>query len=85
MFGGLTLLVHGTMAVGVSGHGGLMVRCDPADTDDLVDPPLLQPFEMGTRTMRGWLRVTREAISTADDLSRWVDHGLSYARPLDPK
>ena len=80
MFGGLAFLVHGTMAVGVSGHGGLMVRCD-----DLVDPPLLQPFEMGTRTMRGWLRVTREAISTADGLSRWVDHGLSYARPLDPK
>ena len=37
MFGGLAFLVGGNMAVGVSGQGGLMVRCAPEQTDAPVD------------------------------------------------
>ena len=36
MFGGLAFLVGGNMAVAASGQGGLMVRCDPAESDRLT-------------------------------------------------
>jgi TfoX N-terminal domain len=36
MFGGLAFLIGGNMAVTASGHGGLMVRVDPAQSDTLV-------------------------------------------------
>ena len=36
MFGGLAFLVGGHMAVAAAGQVGLMVRCDPADSDRLL-------------------------------------------------
>ena len=35
MFGGLAFLIGGNMAVSASGQGGLLLRCDPAETDAL--------------------------------------------------
>ena len=39
MFGGLAFLIGGHMAVAASGQGGLMLRCDPDDTDALLGEP----------------------------------------------
>ncbi len=36
MFGGLAFLVGGNLAVAASGQGGILVRCDPAATDDHI-------------------------------------------------
>jgi len=36
MFGGLAFLIGGNMAVGVSGQGGILVRVDPDESDELV-------------------------------------------------
>jgi hypothetical protein len=36
MFGGLAFLIGGNMAVAASGQGGLLVRIDPIDSDELV-------------------------------------------------
>ena len=36
MFGGLAFLIGGNLAVSASGQGGLMVRVDPDESDDLV-------------------------------------------------
>jgi hypothetical protein len=36
MFGGLALLIGGKMAVAASGQGGLLVRVDPAQNDELI-------------------------------------------------
>jgi hypothetical protein len=36
MFGGLAFLIDGNMAISASGHGGALVRVDPADTDAVV-------------------------------------------------
>ncbi len=36
MFGGLAFLVGGNMAIAASGQGGVLVRCDPAQSDELV-------------------------------------------------
>lgn len=85
MFGGLAFLVGGRMAVSASGKGGLLLRCDPAETEALLDKPHAGPFEMRGRVMEGWLRVDAEGVGTKRQLERWVARGVDYARSLPPK
>jgi TfoX/Sxy family transcriptional regulator of competence genes len=85
MFGGLAFLVGGNMSVAASGQGGLMVRVDPARTDDLLDEPHAEPFVMRGRAMQGWLQVATEGVLTEDQLEPWVARGVAYARSLPPK
>ena len=85
MFGGLAFLIAGNMSVSASGQGGLLLRCDPADTDALVKDPHAAPFEMRGRAMDGWLRVDPEGVRGRRELERWVDVGVAYARSLPPK
>jgi hypothetical protein len=85
MFGGLAFLINGRMSVSVSRGGGLLLRCDPAETETLLGKPHVTPFEMRGREMRGWLRVHPEGVRTKRQLERWVDRGVSYARSLPAK
>jgi len=85
MFGGLSFLVNGNMAVAASGQGGLMVRCDPAETDRLVAKPHAAPFEMRGREMDGWLRVDADGVKTKRQLESWVKTGSAYAKSLPAK
>jgi hypothetical protein len=85
MFGGLAFLIGGHMAVSASGRGGLLLRCDPAETDALGTKPGAGPFEMRGKAMDGWLRVDPEAVADKRQLERWVGRGVSYARSLPPK
>ena len=85
MFGGLAFLVGGNMAIAASGQGGLLVRVDPAESDALVESTGAEVMEMRGRSMKGWLRVDGERLRTRDDLSAWVDRGVSYARSLPAK
>jgi hypothetical protein len=85
MFGGLAFLIHGNMAIAASGQGGVLVRVDPACTDDLVVTTKASIAVMQGREMPGWLRVSPEDVATDDDLEYWVDHGIEYARRLPAK
>jgi TfoX/Sxy family transcriptional regulator of competence genes len=85
MFGGLAFLIGGNMSVSASGQGGLLLRCDPDETDALVSQPHVGRFAMRGRQMDGWLRVDAEAVGSRDDLERWVAIGVDYARSLPPK
>ena len=85
MFGGLAFLIGGHMAVAASGKGGLMVRCDPAESDRLVETPGATRMEMRGREMDGWLRVTSEAVTDDPALAEWVRIGTTYAGSLPPK
>ena len=85
MFGGLVFMVGGHMAVAASGKGGLMLRCDPADTERLIGEPGASRMEMRGKEMDGWLRVTSDAVADDDDLVRWIGVGTSYAASLPAK
>jgi TfoX/Sxy family transcriptional regulator of competence genes len=85
MFGGLAFLIGGNMAVSASGHGGLLLRVDPEETDKLLDKPHAEPFVMRGRAMQGWLRIGPEGVRTKRDLERWVSRGVAYARSLPKK
>jgi hypothetical protein len=85
MFGGLTFMIDGNMSVSVSGRGGIMLRCDPTETEELRDKPHAGPLEMRGRVMDGWLRVGPEGLQTKRQLERWVTRSVVYARSLPPK
>jgi hypothetical protein len=85
MFGGLAFLIGGNMSVSASGQGGLLLRCDPEETEALVTQPHVARFEMRGRAMDGWLRVDADGVESRDELERWVTVGVDYARSLPPK
>ena len=85
MFGGLAFLIGGNMAVGASGQGGILVRVDPEQSDELVATTNARPMEMRGREMKGWLRVEADSVGTKGELTEWVDRGAGYARSLPPK
>lgn len=85
MFGGLAFLIGGNMSVSASGQGGMLLRCDPDETEELVRDPHADRFVMRGRAMSGWLRVEAEGVETDDDLRRWVGVGVAYARSLPAK
>ena len=85
MFGGLAFLVGGNMAIAAGSDGGLLVRVDPEESDDLVRMTPAETMVMRGRAMRGWLRVAADEVTTKKALSAWVDRGVSYARSLPPK
>ena len=84
MFGGLAFLVDGSLAVAVSGRGGLMVRCDPARADERTAADGVARMVMRGREMDGWLRVAEDVVDDEDALRRWVATGRDVARQQDP-
>lgn len=85
MFGGLAFLIGGNMAIAASGHGGLMVRVDPAQSDALTSTTPARVVQMRGRPMRGWLYLEAADVGTAGELTAWVSRALSFARSLPAK
>jgi TfoX/Sxy family transcriptional regulator of competence genes len=85
MFGGLAFLVGGNMAIAASGEGGLLVRVDPEQADDLIDHTAAEVMVMRGRPLTGWLRVPADAVTTKGELKKWVERGAGYAGSLPPK
>ena len=85
MFGGLAFLLHGNMAVGVSRQGGILVRVDPAQSDDLIGSTTAYPMEMRGGPMPGWLRIDADQLRTKRQLAPWVNRGAAYAESLPAK
>ena len=80
MFGGLAFLVGGNMAIAASGQGGLLVRVDPEESDEIVRTTRAETMVMRGRALAGWLRV-----DAGDDLAEWVARGVGYASTLPAK
>jgi TfoX/Sxy family transcriptional regulator of competence genes len=85
MFGGLAFLIGGNMAIAASGHGGVLVRVDPAQSDTLVATTDARLMEMRGRSMQGWLRVDARHVRSRPQLAKWVELGTTYARSLPAK
>jgi TfoX/Sxy family transcriptional regulator of competence genes len=85
MFGGLAFLINGNMAIAASGQGGVLVRVDPEQSDELVRTTSATVAVMRGRAMPGWLRVATEDLGTARQLGKWVRLGADYAATLPAK
>ncbi|MCD9879635.1 TfoX/Sxy family protein [Streptomyces guryensis] len=84
MFGGIAFLLHGNMAVGVTGDD-LMVRVGPDATDAALARPGARLFDMTGRPMRGWVVVDSSALAEDATLGEWIDEGYGFAAGLPPK
>lgn len=84
MFGGRAFMVGGHMAVAASGDGGMLTRIDPADAEELLDPPRVERMVMRGREMDGWLRVCDEAVADDAGVRYWVEIALDHTRHLPP-
>ncbi|HEV8653870.1 MAG TPA: TfoX/Sxy family protein [Actinomycetes bacterium] len=84
MFGGLAFLLNGNMACGVHGDD-LIVRTDPTVYETSLSESGVRPFDLTGRPMKGWILVDTSGHGEDDDLRRWVDRGVGYARSLPPK
>lgn len=78
MMGTLAFLVDATMCCSVGG-AGLLVRVAPHERDDLLALPHVTSMQLGTRTMRGFVRVAPEGYRTTASLSAWVERGVAAA------
>ena len=84
MFGGVAFMAAGNLAIGASSQGGLIVRADPDNCEDLLGPGV-GLMEMRGRPMRGWLLVDIEQVQSDHELHEWIRSGLTYARSLPAK
>ena len=85
MFGGFAFLVAGNMAIAASGRGGILVRVDPEESEELVATTPAEPMEMRGRSMVGWLRVNTADLAGDTALGQWIERGATYAGSLPPK
>ena len=85
MFGGIAFLIYGNMAIAASGQGGILVRVDPKQTEELLANTEATMMEMRGVSMPGWLRLTSKDVQDDEELTRWVKLGVEYALTLLPK
>ena len=69
MIGGLAFMVDGKLCVGVYRGEELMLRCDPAMTDELVTKKGGRRAEMKGKPMaKGWVLISSEGITSGNRL-----------------
>jgi TfoX/Sxy family transcriptional regulator of competence genes len=84
MFGGVGFLVNGNMACGVH-KDSLIVRVGPENYQAALEKKHAGVFDMTGHPMTGWVMVAAPAWASDQDLSRWVQLGLDFAKSLPPK
>jgi TfoX/Sxy family transcriptional regulator of competence genes len=84
MFGGLSFLLNGNMAVGVI-KDDMVVRADPEQYDALLELPHACPMDFTGRPMKGWIYVAPDGLAEDADLRAWIGRGVAYAGSLPPK
>jgi len=85
VFGGLAFMIGGNMAIAASSNGGIIVRVDPAESEELIVSTPARLLEMSGKTMHGWLRLAHEDVADDEALAPWVERGAVYAASLPPK
>jgi TfoX/Sxy family transcriptional regulator of competence genes len=84
MFGGLAFLLNGNMCCGVHAQE-LIVRLDPAQTEQALNQQHTRIFDLSGRPMKGWVLVHQQGLASEAALAKWIQLGLDYASALPPK
>src|SRR5664279_1201504 len=83
MFGGLCFMVNDKMCVGVE-TSRLMVRFDPAKTDEVMEKEGCRPMDFTSKVMKGFAFVDIEALNTKKKLEYWINLALEYNKVAKP-
>ena len=84
MFGGICFLMAGNMACGII-NDDIIVRVRVDHYEESLKSPFARPFDMTGRPMKGWVMISSEGLESDDDLAKWIQKGIGYARSLPPK
>ena len=84
MFGGLTFMVNGHMACGVTGDI-LVVRVGADHYEEALRVPFARECDFTGRPLKGMVMVDRRGFDSPGDLQAWVDRGVRFARSLPSK
>ena len=84
MFGGLCVMVHGHMCVGVVGEE-LMVRVGPDAYRDALAEPEAREMDFTGKPLKGLIYVSKAGIADDDALTDWIFRGLAFVSELPPK
>ncbi len=85
MFGGLGFMVDGNLTIAASRSGGLLVRIDPADADEVLALEGVEPMASRGRRMPGWVFVEADVLRDEESLDDWVERSLTFVATLPPK
>lgn len=83
MFGGLCFMVNGKMCVGVESER-MMVRFDPALTDELMAKDGVGPMDFTKRVMKGFAFVDAAVLESDKQLEYWVALALEFNKTAKP-
>jgi TfoX/Sxy family transcriptional regulator of competence genes len=83
MFGGLCFMVNDKMCVGVEKER-LMVRLDPALTDEVMQRPGVKPMDFTGRAMKGFVFVAAATLAEDKALEYWLNFALEYNKIAKP-
>lgn len=80
LFGSLVFLVGEAIVLSARNGGGLLVRCDPAETESLLAQAgswYARPARMGRHQMSdSWIDVAPDAVADEPGLEHWVAAAL---------
>lgn len=83
MFGGLAFMVDGKMCVTV-GKDRIMCRIDPDAHDQAVAHAGCEPMVMRGKELRGYVRVSEQALRSRAAFDRWMRMAMDY-NPRAPR
>lgn len=84
MFGGLTFMVNGHMACGVTNEV-LVVHVGADHYEEALRVPHARECDFTGRPLKGMVMVDRRGFESSGDLQAWVDRGVRYAGSLPAK
>ncbi|MBA3828217.1 MAG: TfoX/Sxy family protein [Taibaiella sp.] len=77
--GGVSFMIGGKMCIRAHANHGLMLRCEPSMTEELLARKGAKRLEMKNKPqMNGWLVIDPEGIKTQKDLDFWLHIALGY-------
>ncbi|MSP14169.1 MAG: TfoX family protein [Chloroflexi bacterium] len=84
MFGGLSFMLRGNFACGLT-KADLVVRVGPDRFDDALTHPHTRIMDFTGRPMKGWIYVNPAGYESDKDLMYWVQQGVDFALSLPAK
>jgi len=79
MFGGLSFLYQGKMTVGIVKEE-LAVRVVCAKMEKELEKKTVRPMDFTKRPMKEFVYVSKEGISTEEELLHYIELGLEHAK-----
>lgn len=84
MFGGLAIMLHGQLFVGVV-DSTLMARVGPADYEASLSRPHVREMDFTGKPMRGYVFVDPPGLRTARQLESWASQCRAFVGTLPKK